>query len=590
MKLTAVVVIICSSVMTLFSQVDTKDFSYDLERYIQRQDLKLLVRSGLLHFDTGEYVKARQELEEAVKKGVNLPEIYNYLGLIYDRFEEYSRSVDYYEKALSLDRRYLPARINSAVAYFNRNDFAVAEAQLKTLFSEYPNLMIIKYNMGVLHLKRGNPVKAEAEFAELMSSSYEHKARAAAQLAYIAMKRNNVKKMEEELARAFASDRYDPFVFYMAGLMYMELEDYGQARLLFNQALSLQKSYPRALYQIASLEYIEGSLTAAIGYMSKAVEMVPENADYLTRMADLYSASKNYNEAERMYITALKHARGDARAKTYGLFIVYSLSKNDLAQAQSLLVQAKKEFAANPFVTCAEYFVMLERNMQFDYAQAIQLIRKQYDVMKDYPLMYLVYGEILRALDEKTAAIQQVKEGAKLSPSFYRMRFLLANIYRDSRLYKEAVEEYNKYLKVYPNYGPAYNGMALTFSEIQQLGKAEETLLKGIEKAPEYAPLYSNLGHVYTKMNRPNDSMKYYDKALAINPNLPEAWNNKILLLLDLKQYDKALAAWETIRTKWPDNPDMQVLSRRMEQVKDIIQWSQQNKDSKKEPDAKKGN
>lgn len=590
MKLLAVVIIFCLSAMTLFSQVDTKQFSYDLERYIQRQDLKLLVRSGLLHFDTGEYVKARQELEDAVKKGVNLPEIYNYLGLIYDRFEDYSVSVSYYEKALSLDRRYLPARINRAVAYFNRTDYAVAEEQLKTLFSEYPDLLLIKYNMGVLHLKRGNPVKAEAEFASLMTTSYEHKARAAAQLAYIAMKRNNVRKMEEELMRAFAADRYDPFVFYMAGLMYMEVEDYGQSRLLFNQALSLQNNYPRALYQLASLEYIEGNLTAAAGYMKKAVDMVPENADYLTRMAELLAAQKNYTAAEEHYKKALQYAKGDARARTYGLYIVYSVSKNDLAQAQSLLVQAKGNFSTNPFVNVAEYFVMLERNMQFDYQQAIQLIRKNTDLMRDYPLMYLVYGEILRAVDEKTAAIQQVKEGAKLSPSFYRMRFVLANIYRDSRLHREAIEEYNKYLKVYPEYGPAYNGMALTFSDTNQLLKAEEILLKGIEKASQYAPLYSNLGHVYVKMNRANDAMTYYDKAIAINPNLLEAWNNKILLLLDIKQYDKALSAWESIRTKWPDNPEMQILARRMEQVKDIIQWSRQNKEEKKEPDAKKGN
>ncbi len=590
MKLLAVVILICSCTLNVFSQTNTTQFSYDLERYIQRQDLKILVRSGLLSFDTGDYPKARSELEDAVKKGVNLPEIYNYLGLIYDRFEDYSRSVLYYEKALSIDRKYIPARINRAVAYYNRADYPMAEEQLKILYSEFPNLLVIKYNMGVLYLKRGQPVKAEAIFAELMTTSYEHKARAATQLAYIAMKRNNVKKMEEELGRAYLADRYDPFVYYMAGLMYMSLEDYSQARVLFNQALTLNKNYPRALYQLASVEYIEGNITAAVGYMQKSVDMVPENADYLTRMADLHSAAKDFKKADESYLNALKYARGDARARTYGLYIVYSVSKNDLAQAQSLLVQAKREFASNPFIALAEFFIMLERGMKFDYEQAIQVIRKNYELMNEYPLLYLVYGEILRIVDEKTAAIQQIKEGTKLSPAFYRMRFMLANIYRDSRLYREAVEEYGKYLKVFPNYGPAYNGMALTYSETQQLVKAEEILLKGIDKAPEYAPLYSNLGHVYVRMGKNDEAMKYYDKALAINPQLPEAWNNKILLLIDTKQYDKALLAWESIQSKWPDTAEMQVLARRMEQIKDIIQWSRQNKNEKKESDVKKGN
>ncbi len=590
MKKIAVAILFAVCVMTASAQMDTRQYTSDIERYIQRQDLKLLVRSGLMHFETGDYVLSRNELEEAIGKGVDLPEIYNYLGLIYDRFENYDRSIACYEKALLVDPKFIPARINKAVALFNRNDLTTAEEQLKRLFGEYPDMFVLKYNLGVLYLKRGDTVRAESVFSELMNSSYDHKARVNVQLAYIAAKRNNTKKMEDEISKAFFTDRYDPYVYYMSGLMYMQLDDFSQARIYFNQALTLNKNYPRALFQLASLEYIEGNLQAAIGYMERAITLVPENIDFLLRLGDLYSAQRDFKKADGYFAMALKYAKESDKAKTYGYMIVYNVSRNEMAQAQATLLQAKKEFPINPFVEVAEYFLFLDRNIPFDYDRAMQSIRKQSSVLEDYPLGYLVYGEILRNVDEKTAAIQQIKEGIKVSPAFYRMRFTLANIYRDTRLYKEAIDEYGKYLKVYPANGPAYNGMALTYIEMGNLAKAEETLVKGISKSPEYAPLYSNLGHVYVRQGKNDSAMVAYDKALAVDPNLSEAWNNKIVLLIDTKQYDKSIAVWNTIKNKWPNDPGMKLLEKKIAQIKDIIDWAQKNKQNDQEKNDKKTN
>ena len=58
---------------------------------------------------------------------------------------------------------------------------------------------------------------------------------------------------------------------------------------------------------------------------------------------------------------------------------------------------------------------------------------------------------------------------------------------------------------------------------------------------PDYAPGYFYLAVAYSKKGKPvNEQIKYYEKAIELEPNMTEAYNNLGKIFLELKDYEKA--------------------------------------------------
>lgn len=82
----------------------------------------------------------------------------------------------------------------------------------------------------------------------------------------------------------------------------------------------------------------------------------------------------------------------------------------------------------------------------------------------------------------------------------------------------------------------------ITFRDGKTISSPVECYLqRAINFSPEDAPTYSLFGYYLKEMNRPEEAKKYYLKALSINPDSEKIAYSYSLLLLELKEYDKAV-------------------------------------------------
>jgi len=66
-----------------------------------------------------------------------------------------------------------------------------------------------------------------------------------------------------------------------------------------------------------------------------------------------------------------------------------------------------------------------------------------------------------------------------------------------------------------------------------------------------------DLGTCYRGIGKPEDAIKEYKKAIAINPRHPNAWRNSgVVLSSDLHRDAEAAAAFKTYLEVYPDAPD----------------------------------
>jgi cytochrome c-type biogenesis protein CcmH/NrfG len=78
--------------------------------------------------------------------------------------------------------------------------------------------------------------------------------------------------------------------------------------------------------------------------------------------------------------------------------------------------------------------------------------------------------------------------------------------------------------------------------------EAIEAYEKALALAPDNAPVHTDLGIMYRRANRPEDAVREFDRAIAIDPKLENPRFNKgVVLLHDLNDREGALQAWEAL-------------------------------------------
>jgi tetratricopeptide (TPR) repeat protein len=124
------------------------------------------------------------------------------------------------------------------------------------------------------------------------------------------------------------------------------------------------------------------------------------------------------------------------------------------------------------------------------------------------------------------------------------------NAYNNQQ-YDQAMELYQKLIKVAPSFAPAYNGLALANQAAAgDEDKTIEYLKTAISYDPKMVQAYDNLGRIYYGRQDIDHAQEYFQDALKVDPNLASAqlslaWINLLARskpMIALKYFKKVLA------------------------------------------------
>jgi tetratricopeptide (TPR) repeat protein len=121
--------------------------------------------------------------------------------------------------------------------------------------------------------------------------------------------------------------------------------------------------------------------------------------------------------------------------------------------------------------------------------------------------------------------------------------------------FDDAVVQYQKVLRIYPNYAQAHNNLGLDLFHKGQLDDALVHYQKALEINPNIPETHSNLGMALFQKGRVDDAFVHYQKALEINPNYPEAHRNLGNVLIQEGQVEDAVAHYQKALEINPDFP-----------------------------------
>lgn len=123
----------------------------------------LLMQQGQTLVREGRLEEGRARLQAALTLQPNNPTIHNQLGLAELVAGQPARAVEHFTRALQLAPAFSDARNNRGIAYLQLGQYALAEMDLLQALADryYPNRAGVFFNLGALHLARGNLSAAE---------------------------------------------------------------------------------------------------------------------------------------------------------------------------------------------------------------------------------------------------------------------------------------------------------------------------------------------------------------------------------------------------------------------------------------------
>ena len=313
---------------------------------------QMLNELGVLLLETGDLETATERFQQIIDlpgsnklmAKLNLAKIHRHRGELQLADRLYAEIRAGYQTQPRLSARDLFA-IASATRNLGRSDpqlFKEAVQIFDQASRKNPSFLDAKIALGELLLEKYNNEEALQVFREVLSKNQEHP-RALLGLARSQHFDYSSAAMLTAQQVLDFNPRLVPARVFMARL-YIELEQYNQAKIEAQKALDVNPVSLEALSMLAVVHHLERNAIEFARVEKLVLELNPRYADLYTSLADLAAQNRLYREAQAFAETAVKLDPRSWRA--YGLLGMNQMRLGKMQQGQANL---ERSFEGDPF-------------------------------------------------------------------------------------------------------------------------------------------------------------------------------------------------------------------------------------------------
>ena len=492
----------------------------DFDRYIRKEpkDPSAYLNRGASYLFLGDTLKAVHDYNKAIKLDRFDPEGYVRRGRLYATQKKYDLALEDMDKAIGLDSTNTFAYFNRAIMYYEQQRYKEAMDDLNRVLKDEPGNALTLYNRGLISAQLGAYEDALEDFDRVLNINPENV------LAYF--------------NRAS--------IFIELGMYENALEDYDAAIGLYPDFAKayMNRSYVKNLLgrnREAKADYDTAQKKVA-EYRSKNVSDEASFADTTKKYSSLLSldaefAKKDFDDE------LLQHRDIDIRLRPLYKFVLsgnkddvnYALSRKyenpllgvfenslpvgvEISNTDISLDQKEKEA-----VEAAAYGEDMTPDRLFLRAM-YEYLEKQYNSSLTY------YGEAIDESEGKASGY------ASLYPAFYHMN---RGVLRAEMI--EFISSIESNVQVLSMDDTGNTRARVKDQVIRQYDytDAVDDMKKAAELVPDLPYVYYNLGNLYCLSSEHINSIENYTKAIDLYPYMGDAYFNRGLVLIYLKDKEK---------------------------------------------------
>jgi tetratricopeptide (TPR) repeat protein len=496
----------------------------DFDKYIRKQpkDPSAFLNRGASLLFLGDTLRAFNDYNKAIKLDRFDPEGYVRRGRLYAEQKDYDNAIADMDKAIELDTLNTFAYFNRAIMYYEKQDYRKAMADLNKVLEEEPGNALTLYNRGLIHAQLGAYEEALSDLDRVLNINPENV------LAYF----NRASIFIELGMLENAVDDYD-----MAIELY---PDFAKAYMnrsyvknLLGDMKSSKKDYDTAQRKVK--EYREKNITNAGSFADttkKYSSLLSLDAEFAKKdFNDELLQNRDINVRLRpLYKFALTDKRDDTN---------YALARG---YENPLLVKFLTELPV-PVVIGNEAMAVDEAVLsraeavawQGDSPQAFFLRALCESAQKQFNSSLGNYSKAVESSAER-ASERELTQFDDYYAAFYYMN---RGVLRADMIEFIASIESNVQVLTMDDSGNTRARVKDQVSRSYDYGDAIQDMQAAADILPDIPYIYFNLGNLYCLSKEHVKSIENYTKAIELYSYMGDAYFNRGLVLIYLKDKEK---------------------------------------------------
>jgi len=561
---------------------------------------------GSALFQLQDYKGAKEHLEKAVVSDPKF-EVGYLLGMTYIKLNDLTRATLLFNEMVAGLGDTPQIHVLFGRAYREGELLDQAVGELKKAISKDSKIKTAHYLLAMAYLERdGDSGFSEAVpelEAELKVSPQD--ARTHYMIGYIALKQRDLRRAEDELAKAAELDPENPDPLVSLGQLYFDSGRLPEAEKTFRRAILLTKDPARNGYQINRAHYSLGRLLLQTGHEEEGKKELQISAELRDKphpdrsrsaaaadapaMDDPKSApaisKANVSPDEQKKLQAFADELKPAIADSYNNLGVIAAGNKDYLSAMNYFAQAGEW---NPGLQTLDRNLGMAAFYANQYSVAIGALHKHLDQQpddlraraalglslfgaKNYAKVLEVLQPMQKQVDDDPGlsyayAVSQVKTGAytegvarlraleKADPTSADIHTLLGEAFVDQGQYAEALDEYRSALAINPNLQRTHFLAGVALIRQGDPAAAVKELQVALKLNPADVGSKYHLAYSFIQMQQKQDALPLLHEVIQQDPKNGEAYYQLGKLQLEQGNTRDAVSSLETGSKLNPDS------------------------------------
>lgn len=495
----------------------------DFDKYIRKQpkDPSAYLNRGASYLFLGDTLKAFNDYNKAIRLDRFDSEGYVRRGRLYADRKDYDNAIADMDKAIELDPTNTFAYFNRAIMLYDRQDYRGAMADLNKVLEEEPGNALTRYNRGLIYMQLGAYEEALDDFYMVLNINPENV------LAY-----------------------------YNRASIFTQLKQYGNALDDYNRILELYPEFVQAYMDRSYVKQMLGDYASSQKDYDKAKSMMAEYSQKGSMGTALADTSKKYDAllsldaefAKKDFNDELLQNRDiDVRLKPLYRFVLadrrddtnYALSnvyENPLLAKFLQELPAPVELATRQGELEARSLARVEAAVASGNSPKASFMRALYEsYMKHFNASLNSYTDAVESGVEAAAGREFMQFDDYYTAFYYMNRGAL----RADMIEFIASIESNVQVLSMDDSGNTRARVKDQMNIVYDYTDAIEDMEAAAAVMPDIPYVYFNLGNLYCLSKEHIKSIDNYTKAIELYGQMGDAYFNRGLVLIYLKDKDK---------------------------------------------------
>lgn len=517
--------------VTYFLAQRFEDAVADFDRYIRKEpkDPSAYLNRGASYLFLGDTTKAINDYNKAIKLDRFEPEGYIRRGRLYAERKDYDKAIADMDKAISLDSTNTFAYFNRAIMYYDQLDYNSAMSDLNHVLKEEPGNALTLYNRSLIFAQVGDFESALADMDRVININPGNVLAFYNRASYFAQM-GRWKDAVEDYDKAI--ELYPDFA-----------KAYMNRSYVKNMMGDMKSS--KADYQTAQKKVAE--------YRAKNSESDGSFADTTKKYSSLLSLDADFAKKD-FDNELLQHRDIDIRLKPLYKFRLAAQKDNQMYALRNRYENPLMDRFINdshvpviitnhdsiPGVRVTGSFdnaIMGDSNLS---AGRMTLPTSELNFIKGlYELQNKQFTAALGYFDKAVEAAEDDQAKAKYAEyyrAFYRMN---RGVLRAEMIDFIASIQNNVQTLTMDDKGAIRARVSDQSNYTYDYSEAIDDMKQAAALVPDFPYLYFNLGNLYCLSSQLISSIENYDKAIELYPYMGDAYFNRGLVLIYLKDKEK---------------------------------------------------